>query len=102
MNLLCKDMEEFGKGIGNAARYKIVEALRSGPKTVGEITESVGLSQSAVSQHLAKMKRCHLVEDERKGNEVFYSLNTRHLASLIISFLEVIRPNKNSNKSQTT
>ncbi len=83
MTNLCKDIENFGKGIGNASRYQIIQALLKGDKTVGELVKVVGLTQPAVSQHLKSLKTFNLVEDVRRGQEVSYSLNTKHILELL-------------------
>lgn len=83
MTDLCNEVNKFGKGIGNAARYRIVQALLKGRKTVNELTKIVKLSQSAVSQHLKTLKECNLVVDERSGKEVFYAFNTEHTVDLL-------------------
>ena len=83
MSNLRIEMEKFGKGIGNASRYGIVEALLKGRKTVGELTNIVKLSQPAVSQHLKTLKSSNLVVDERRGKEVFYAVNTEYLLALL-------------------
>ena len=85
MTELCNEMEKFGKGIGNAARYRIVESLLKGRKTVGELTEIVGLSQPAVSQHLKTLRSSNLVVDERRGREVFYTVNAEYMLKLLAS-----------------
>lgn len=36
---LCNEIEKFGKGVGSATRYRIIEALFKGPKTVGELVK---------------------------------------------------------------
>lgn len=91
MTDLCDAMERFGKGIGNTARYRIIEALLKGKKTVGELVRIVKLSQPAVSQHLKTLKTADLVIDERRGQEVFYAVNTGHILSLLKSFVEQSR-----------
>ncbi len=83
MTDLCKEINEFGKGIGNESRYRILEALLKGRKTVGELVKLVGLSQPATSQHLKTLKGSGLVVDERRGQEVFYSVNTEYLLGLL-------------------
>lgn len=83
MTALCEQMERFGKALGNAARYTIIQSLLKGRKTVGELTQIIKLSQPAVSQHLKTLKTAGLVIDERRGQEVFYSVNTEHLFSLL-------------------
>jgi len=80
---LCNEMEKFGKGIGNASRYRIVEALFKSRKTVGELVKIVGISQPAVSQHLKTLKANSLVIAERKGQEVFYAINTDYVLTLL-------------------
>jgi len=83
MTDLCKEINEFGKGIGNKSRYRILEALLQGRKTVGELVKIVKLSQPAVSQHLKTLKACDLVIDERSGKEVFYAVNAEYTLTLL-------------------
>lgn len=87
MTDLCKEINKFGKGIGNETRYRIVQALLGGRKTVGEITAIVKLSQPAVSQHLKTLRECGIVTDERRGQEVFYAVNTEHTLHLLRALL---------------
>jgi len=83
MTDLCKEINQFGKGIGTASRYRIVEALFKGPKTVGQLVNAVKLSQPAVSQHLKTLKASQLVSDERKGQQVYYSVNAGYMLNLL-------------------
>jgi Predicted transcriptional regulators len=83
MTDLCKEINEFGKGIGNKSRYRILEALLKSRKTVSELVKIVKLSQPAVSQHLRTLKGSGLVIDERRGQEVFYSVNSEYLLGLL-------------------
>ena len=76
-------MARMGKGIGNENRYRILQALMRGPRTVGEIAATVGLAQPAVSQNLKVLKSANLVKDEREGHEVHYSINVAYMASLL-------------------
>jgi ArsR family transcriptional regulator len=91
MTDLCDEIEKFGKGIGNASRYRIVEALIPGRKTVSELVRIVKLSQPAVSQHLKVLKACNLVVDERRGQEVFYAVNTEHTLSLLKNLVKDLK-----------
>lgn len=94
MTDLCEAMNKFGKGIGSAPRYRIVEALFSGPKTVGELAEKTKQSQPLVSQHLRVLKETGLVQDERRGQEVFYTLNVEHTIGLLKRLSEELKPKK--------
>lgn len=83
MSDLCSEIQKLGRGIGNAARYRILEALMRGRKTVGELVKIAKLTQPAVSQHLKTLKECNLVVDERRGREVFYAVNTEYTLKLL-------------------
>ena len=100
---LCNQVNKFGKGIGNPARYRIVQALLGGRKTVGEITAIVKLSQPAVSQHLKTLRECSIVTDERRGQEVFYTVNTEHTLSLLKHLVVDMKkkPNVRTSKRKT-
>jgi DNA-binding transcriptional ArsR family regulator len=91
MTDLCTEMKKFGKGIGNESRYKIIEALFDGSKNVNELVEAVGLSQPAVSQHLRTLKESNIVTDVRHGQEVTYSLNTKHILELLTHLSKDVR-----------
>ncbi len=91
---LCKEIAEMGKGIGNENRYRILEALMKGPLNVGEIAKKVGLPQPVVSQHLKVLKSANLVEDERRGQEVLYSVNVSYMANLLKKLATNLPPKK--------
>ena len=83
MSDLCKEIANMGKGIGNENRYNILQTLMKGPLAVGEIAKKVSIPQPAVSQHLKVLKSSNLVEDERQGQEVLYSVNVSYMAGLL-------------------
>lgn len=62
------------KGLADQKRLLIIETLRHGPRTVGDISAELELSQSNVSQHLGMLRQRELVRARRVGNNVFYSL----------------------------
>lgn len=80
---LCDAMKKFGKGIGSEPRYRILETLFAGQKTVNEIVAATGLSQPLVSQHLQVLKQSDLVVDQRRGQEVVYSFNAEQTVQLL-------------------
>jgi ArsR family transcriptional regulator len=95
---VCKEINRFGKALGNAARYRIIEALLPGRKTVRELVAVVKLSQPAVSQHLKTLREADIVIDERRGQEVFYALNTEYTLRLLTGMVNNIAKNKKSKK----
>ncbi len=63
------------KALSNAHRLVILDALRGGERCVADLTERVGLDMSTVSNHLAVLRGVGMVADERRGTQVFYTLN---------------------------
>jgi DNA-binding transcriptional ArsR family regulator len=62
------------KALGEPRRLEILELLRKGPRSVGEIADQVDVSQQAVSQHLAVLDRAGLVEARREGTRSVYAV----------------------------
>ena len=62
------------KALGNESRLMILCTLVSGERTVGELNDIVPLSQSALSQQLARLRQQGLVETRRESQTIFYSL----------------------------
>lgn len=62
------------KALNDSKRLLLLYALRNGPYTVGELCEVIEAPQSNTSQHLAVLRDRGLVEAERQGNKVEYSL----------------------------
>ncbi len=59
--------------LGNARRFAIMCHLAESELSVGALAERVGLSQSALSQHLAKLRASGLVETRRDRQMIYYS-----------------------------
>lgn len=62
------------KALSNERRLLIVCALHQGEKCVGDLEKIVGLSQSALSQHLARLRRDGIVKTRRDAQTIYYSL----------------------------
>ncbi|MGO9544267.1 MAG: ArsR/SmtB family transcription factor [Rhodomicrobium sp.] len=77
------------KQLANPKRLVILCQLLAEEKSVGELADSVGLSQSALSQHLAKMREAGLVTAEKKGQMVYYRLRSMQ-ANALLSTLYLI------------
>ncbi len=68
------DAANLLKSMSNESRLLILCNLAEGEKSVGELQELVELSQSALSQHLAVLRRDGLVTTRRSAQSIFYSL----------------------------
>lgn len=83
MSDVCTEIAKFGKSIGNESRYRIVQELLAGAKSVNELVVRTGLSQPLVSQHLKLLKENNLVHDDRQGKEVVYTINSTYMLQLL-------------------
>ncbi len=64
------------KALANETRLMIVDRLSEGECQVGELVRLIGVDQSTVSKHLAVLRGVGVVDDDRRGNTVFYRLVT--------------------------
>ena len=70
-----KEAADLFKILSVDKRIEIIELLKKEPTSVSALAEALGLTQSAVSQHLRVLKGAGLVKDERQGYWIYYSLN---------------------------
>ncbi|HNR31898.1 MAG TPA: metalloregulator ArsR/SmtB family transcription factor [Candidatus Hydrogenedentes bacterium] len=70
----CDARARVFKALGHPARLYMVEELGKGERCVCELTELLGLDMSTVSRHLAVLKAAGVVDDEKRGLQVFYHL----------------------------
>jgi ArsR family transcriptional regulator, virulence genes transcriptional regulator len=71
------------KELANPARLLILCQLVGAEKSVGELCEIVDLSQSAVSQHLARLREAGLVSPDKRGQMVYYRLSNMQAHALL-------------------
>ena len=69
-----RELRIFHKALADVNRLRIVRRLAEGPATVGELIDTVGLSQPLVSWHISRLKAAGVVEARRMGREVFCQL----------------------------
>jgi ArsR family transcriptional regulator, cadmium/lead-responsive transcriptional repressor len=79
------------RGLADPSRLSILEALRSGPQTVGEIVVQTGMSQSNASNHLACLRDCGLVVGRRDGRFVYYQLADERVRDLLVTGERVVQ-----------
>ncbi len=69
-------MDETLKAISEPIRREILQMLKSGKKSAGEISEHFNLTGATVSYHLSKLKSADLISEEKYKNYIYYELNT--------------------------
>lgn len=71
------------KAIADPKRLLIITELRDGPMTVGELAESLEMSQSNTSQHLAVLRDRGVVESTKEAQNVYYALASKKVVKAI-------------------
>ncbi|CDF57522.1 autorepressor SdpR family transcription factor [Thermobrachium celere] len=82
------------KALADPTRRKIIMLLKERDLTAGEIAEHFNMTKPSISHHLSILKQADLVSDERKGQNIYYSLNTTVFQELINWFFEIIDYNE--------
>jgi DNA-binding transcriptional ArsR family regulator len=78
------------RGLADASRLAILEALRGGPRSVSEIVEATGLTQPNVSNHLACLLDCGLTVREARGRFAIYALSDPRVEALLAGADELL------------
>ena len=74
---------EFFKALAHPMRIRILELLRQGPLSVGQLQEAVGAPASSISQQLAVLRSSNIVATERRGTTVIYHVRDADLFELL-------------------
>lgn len=69
-------LNETLKAISDPVRRDIIQMLKNGKKSAGEISEQFNLTGATVSYHLTKLKKADLITEEKYKNFIYYELNT--------------------------
>ncbi|TGV01033.1 ArsR family transcriptional regulator, partial [Mesorhizobium sp. M00.F.Ca.ET.186.01.1.1] len=69
-------MNHAFKALSDPTRRKMLDLLREKDMTAGEIAEHFAMTKPSISHHLNLLKQAEMVFDERKGQNIYYSLNT--------------------------
>lgn len=77
------DLAEFFKVFGDGTRIRILQTLLSGEKNVGELAETLHMTQSAVSHQLRVLRQNDLVKYHKDGKTVYYSLDDDHVQTML-------------------
>lgn len=84
-------LSNFFKVFGNDTRVKILFTLQGRNLCVHDISETLGMSQSAISHQLKTLREATLVKFKRDGSKVIYSLDDDHIEQIFTLGLEHIR-----------
>ena len=71
------------KALSDPTRRKILEMLKKGPLSAGEIGEHFDMTGATLSHHLSILKKAGLVDDNKKGTFVYYEINTSVMEDIL-------------------
>jgi DNA-binding transcriptional ArsR family regulator len=81
---------EISKTMANPLRLAILHILKNGEKTVNDLAELTGVSQSNVSQHLALMRQRQIVKTRKSGVSIYYSVSSHKISQACDMMREVL------------
>ena len=77
-------LQDTLKALSDPTRREILQMLRSGSKSAGEISEKFDITAAAISRHLSVLKEADLIRDQRDGKFIIYTLNTSVLEDVLL------------------
>ncbi len=83
-------MNVIFEALAHPTRRAILEMLKSGSKTAGEIAEAFDVSKPTMSGHFAKLKEAGLIQADQRGNTIFYSINMSVLEEALLGFMNKV------------
>ena len=96
--LAANKLAEFLGAIAHPRRIQIIEELWSGEKDVGSLKETLGVSHSNVSQHLAVLRAYRVVTERREGRYVVYRLCHAKVAKWLLDGMRFLRETTEENE----
>ena len=77
-------LQQTLKALADPTRREILNLLKSGRKSAGEISDHFDITAAAISRHLSVLKEADLIEDTRDGKYIFYELNASVLEEIML------------------
>ena len=72
------------KALADPVRREILNRLKEGTLTAGQLCESFDITAAAVSRHLSVLKDADLIRDDRRGKYIYYQLNASVLEEIML------------------
>lgn len=87
-------MNSLFKALNDQTRREIIELLKGGDMTAGDIADHFNISKPSISHHLDLLKQADIVSSIKKGQFIYYSLNATVLDEIITWFLGLQKKKK--------
>ncbi len=82
------------KALAHPIRRDILKRLRKGPLSAGALAENYDISKPSLSTHFSVLKEARLVQQDRKGNHIFYRLNATVADEVLAGLMDMLGTNK--------
>lgn len=82
-------LQQTLKALADPTRREILNLLKKGKLSAGEITDHFDITAAAISRHLSVLKEADLIEDTREGKYIFYELNASVLEEIMLWITEL-------------
>jgi DNA-binding transcriptional ArsR family regulator len=89
-------MSTVFQALSDPTRRRILELLRAGDMTAGELAEHFELAKPTLSKHFAVLKAADLIQGERQGTSIVYHLNVSVLEEALLGLMNTFGINKGS------
>ena len=77
-------LQQTLKALADPTRREILNLLKSGRKSAGEISDRFDITAAAISRHLSVLKEADLIDDTRDSKYIFYELNASVLEEILL------------------
>ena len=77
-------LQETTKALADPIRRQILNLLKKGPMTAGDINDNFDVTFASISRHLSVLKEADLIRDRRDGKYIYYELNASILEEVIL------------------
>ena len=97
---MLNEVNEMGlqktlRALADPIRREILDLLRGGRMSAGDITDHFDVTAAAISRHLSVLKEADLIRDTREGKFIYYDLNASVLEEIMIWIAELKGDNEN-------
>jgi DNA-binding transcriptional ArsR family regulator len=96
--MILMSLQKITKAISDQTRREILNLLKKGRMSAGDIVAHFNITGASISRHLSILKEADLVRDEREGQFIFYELNTSVLEDIMCWIIALKGDDKNDQK----
>jgi DNA-binding transcriptional ArsR family regulator len=93
-------LQETMRALADPVRRRILNLLKSGRMSAGDITANFDITSAAISRHLSILREADLIRDEREGKFIYYELNASVLEEIMLWLASLKEENNESDQTK--